>query len=106
MDDEAVFKALADSSRRRLLDRLFESDGLTLSELCRDQAISRQAVTKHLGILEQAGLVIVLWRGREKFHFLNPVPVQGIAERWIHKFQARQLAAVTALKRALEEEDP
>ncbi len=102
--DGAVFKALANGTRRRMLDRLFEKDGQTLTELCQGMASSRQAVTKHLGILEQAGLVAVVWQGREKRHFLNPVPVQIIAERWIRKFQTRQLETITALKRSLEEE--
>ena len=102
--DDAVFKALANGTRRRMLDRLFEKDGQTLTELCQGMTGSRQAVTKHLGILEQAGLVAVVWQGREKRHFLNPVPVQIIAERWIRKFQTRQLEAITALKRSLEEE--
>ena len=102
---DTVFKALADGTRRQMLDRLFELDGQTLTELCRGMTSSRQAVTKHLGILEEAGLVAVIWQGREKRHFLNPVPVQTIAERWIHKFQTRQIATITALKRALEDED-
>ena len=102
--DGAVFKALANGTRRRMLDRLFEKDGQTLTELCQGMTSSRQAVTKHLGILEQAGLVAVVWQGREKRHFLNPVPVQIIAERWIRKFQTRQLETITALKRSLEEE--
>lgn len=103
MNDDLVFKALADTTRRTLLDRLFERDGQTLTRLCRGMSASRQAVSKHLGILENAGLVTVVWEGREKRHFLNPVPVQSIAERWIHKFQQRQIRTITALKRALEE---
>ena len=100
---ERVFKALADATRRALLDRLFERDGQTLSELCQRQSGSRQAVSKHLKLLEQAGLVTVIWKGREKFHYLNPVPIQTIADRWIHKYRARQTQAVADLKRALED---
>jgi DNA-binding transcriptional ArsR family regulator len=105
MNDDLVFKALADTTRRNLLDRLFERDGQTLTRLCQGMAASRQAVSKHLGILENAGLVAVVWEGREKRHFLNPVPVQSIAERWIHKFQQRQIRTITALKRALEKDN-
>lgn len=102
--DDWVFKALADASRRHLLDRLYEDDGQTLTGLCEGMKASRQAVTKHLLVLEKAGLITVQWAGREKRHFLNPLPVQGIAERWIHKFQSRQLETLNALKRALEED--
>jgi len=105
MDDDAVFAALADSTRRRLLDRLHETSGQTLSELCGGLQMTRQAVTKHLGILEAANLVAVQRRGREKLHFLNPVPIQQISERWIAKFQQRRLAALSALKAALEKPD-
>jgi DNA-binding transcriptional ArsR family regulator len=102
MTDDAVFAALADPTRRRLLDRLHGASGQTLSELCEGLRMSRQAVTKHLAILEAANLVATRREGREKLHFLNPVPIQGIAERWIGKFQERQLAALSALKTALE----
>jgi DNA-binding transcriptional ArsR family regulator len=102
MNDAAVFTALADPTRRRLLDRLHEANGQTLSDLCEGLQMSRQAVTKHLAILEAANLVATRRQGREKLHFLNPVPIQGIAERWIGKFQERQLAALSALKTALE----
>lgn len=102
MNDDAVFTALADPTRRRLLDRLHETSGQTLTELCEGLQMTRQAVTKHLAILEGANLVAVRRQGREKLHFLNPVPIQGIAERWIAKFQERQLAALSALKASLE----
>ena len=105
MDDDAVFRALADASRRRLLDRLHETSGQTLSELCEGLNMSRQAVTKHLAILEAANLIAPRRQGREKLHYLNPVPIQGIAERWIAKFQQQQLAALSALKTALEQPD-
>lgn len=105
MRDDKVIKALADPTRRRLLDRLFESDGQILSRLTADLSISRQAASKHLRILEDAGLVSVSWEGREKRHFLNPVPIQQISERWIHKFRARHAAALTALKGALEKKE-
>jgi DNA-binding transcriptional ArsR family regulator len=102
MNDDAVFAALADPTRRRLLDRLRETSGQTLSELCEGLQMTRQAVTKHLAILEAANLVATRRQGREKLHYLNPVPIQGIAERWIAKFQERQLAALSALKASLE----
>lgn len=102
MTDDAVFAALADPTRRRLLDRLRETNGQTLSELCEGLQMTRQAVTKHLAILEAANLVATRRQGREKLHFLNPVPIQEIAERWIAKFQQRQLAALSALKASLE----
>jgi DNA-binding transcriptional ArsR family regulator len=105
MNDDAVFRALADASRRRLLDRLHETNGQTLSQLCEGLKMSRQAVTKHLAILEAANLIATRRAGREKLHFLNPVPIQAIAERWIAKFQQRQLAALSALKAALEKPD-
>lgn len=105
MDDDAVFKALADPSRRELLDRLHARNGQTLSELCHGLEMSRQAVTKHLAVLESANLVAARRRGREKLHFINPVPINGIAERWIGKFEERRLAALSALKQALEGED-
>jgi len=104
MDDDAVFRALADPSRRQLLDRLHEQNGQTLSELCRELDMTRQAVTKHLAILEEASLVATRRRGREKLHFINPVPINEIAERWIGKFERPRLAALSDLKRALEGE--
>ena len=84
---DKVFKALADASRRQLLDRLRSDNGLTLGELCEHLAMTRQAVTKHLKLLERANLVVTLWRGREKLHYLNPVPINEIADRWIGKFE-------------------
>ena len=102
MSDDAVFRALADPSRRQLLDRLHERNGQTLSELCRELEVTRQAVTKHLAILEDANLVATRRRGREKLHFINPVPINEIAERWIGKFERGRLAALAELKRKLE----
>jgi len=101
MDDD-VFRALADPTRRQLLDRLHASNGQTLGELCQNVEMSRQAIAKHLAILEEANLVTTQWRGREKHHFINPVPINTIAERWISKFDAPRLAALSNLKRALE----
>ena len=103
-DDDAVFKALADASRRRLLDRLRRRNGQTLGELTRGLDMTRQAVAKHLAILEAANLVATQRRGREKLHFINPVPINAIAERWISKFERPRLAALAALKRKLEGE--
>lgn len=104
VNDDAVFKALADASRRQLLDRLHERNGQTLSALCEDLEMTRQAVAKHLAILEEANLVSVEKQGREKLHFINAVPINGIAERWINKFERRHLSALSALKKALEDE--
>jgi DNA-binding transcriptional ArsR family regulator len=103
MDDNAVFRALADPSRRALLDRLHRRNGLTLAELCEGLDMTRQAVAKHLRLLEGANLVAVRREGREKRHFINPVPIHGIAERWIHKFERGSLDALAELKRALED---
>ncbi len=100
---DEVFKALADTSRRELLDRLRAENGQTLSELCARLAMSRQAVSKHLAILEDANLVATVRRGREKLHYLNPVPIHDIAERWIGKFERSRLQALGDMKRALEE---
>jgi DNA-binding transcriptional ArsR family regulator len=105
MNDDDVFRALADASRRTLLDRLHRRNGQTLNELCAGLAMTRQAVTKHLSILEGANLIAVQRQGREKLHFINPVPINEIAERWINKFQRHQLRALSALKKALEEDD-
>ncbi|MEQ9643376.1 MAG: metalloregulator ArsR/SmtB family transcription factor [Alphaproteobacteria bacterium] len=105
MEADAVFKALADASRRDLLDRLFDRNGQTLGELTKGLAMSRQAVTKHLAILEAANLVITLRRGRKKFHYLNPVPIQLIAARWIGKYDEARAAALVDLKRELENDD-
>ena len=99
---DLVFKALADASRRQLLDRLRAKSGQTLGALSRGLAMSRQAVTKHLEILAAANLVVTQKRGREKLHYLNPVPINEIAERWIGKFERPRLAALSDLKRQLE----
>ncbi|HYC13529.1 MAG TPA: helix-turn-helix domain-containing protein, partial [Stellaceae bacterium] len=99
-----VFHALADASRRRLLDRLNRRSGQTLGELCTGLEMSRQAVAKHLAVLEEANLVSWKRRGREKLHFINPVPINRIAERWIRKFERGHLAALSALKKTLEGE--
>jgi DNA-binding transcriptional ArsR family regulator len=99
---DAVFKALADESRRRLLDQLHKQNGQTLSELCEGLAMTRQGVTKHLALLEAANLIAVVWRGREKLHFLNPVPLQEIYERWISKYERHRLEALSELKKGLE----
>lgn len=100
---DAVFKALADKSRRKLLDRLYKNNGQTLGELCEHLDMSRQAVTKHLLLLEGANLVAVVWRGREKLHYLNPVPLHEIYERWIGKYEGHRLQAMSDLKKGLEE---
>jgi DNA-binding transcriptional ArsR family regulator len=102
---DKVFKALADPTRRKLLDRLFAENGQTLGALCERLAMSRQAVTKHLLLLEEANLVATVRRGREKLHYLNPVPINAIAERWIGKFERGRLAALSELKSRLEERD-
>jgi DNA-binding transcriptional ArsR family regulator len=107
MDD--VFRALADASRRELLDRLFAQNGQTLNELCARLAdagtsMTRQAVSKHLAILEGANLVATVRRGREKLHYLNPVPIHDIAERWIGKYERQRLNALAELKKGLEAE--
>lgn len=104
-DPDIVFKALADSSRRELLDRLFKKNGQTLGDLCAGHDMSRQAVSKHLGLLEEAGLVVAVRRGREKLHYLNPVPIHDIYMRWIGKFERARLQALDNLKTALEEDD-
>ena len=98
-----MFKALADESRRKLLDQLRQNNGQTLGELCEHLDMTRQAVTKHLLLLERANLVAVVWRGREKLHYLNPVPIHEIAERWIGKFERHRLQALSVLKKGLEE---
>src|SRR5436305_4172136 len=100
---DEVFKALADASRRELLDRLRAENGQTLGELCSRLAMTRQAVSKHLAILEAANLVVTVWRGREKLHYLNPVPIHQIADRWIGKFERWRLQALGDMKKALEE---
>ena len=103
--DDVLFKALADPSRRKLLDVLHAHDGQTLNELCEGLAMTRQAVTKHLAILEEANLVTTFRHGREKLHYLNPVPIHQIGERWIKKFERAKLVALGELKRRLEQSD-
>lgn len=102
---DEVFKALADGSRRSLLDRLHARNGQTLLELCDGLDMTRQAVTKHLRILEDASLVTAVKHGREKLHYLNPVPIHQIGERWIRKFERDKLVALSELKRQLEKRD-
>jgi len=101
---DKVFKALADPSRRQLLDRLHAHGGVTLTELCGHLEMTRQAVSQHLAILEDAKLVTTVWRGREKLHYLNPVPVHEIYERWIRKFERGRLDALSDLKKQVEGE--
>jgi len=103
-DLDKVFKALADASRRQLLDRLRADNGQTLGQLCQHLDMSRQAVTKHLKLLEEAGLVVTIWRGREKFHYLDPVPIHQIADRWIDKYERGRLRVLAELKQNLEGE--
>ena len=102
---DKVFKALADASRRELLDRLHADNGQTLGELCGRLTMSRQAVSKHLAVLEDANLVATVRRGREKLHYLNPVPIHEIAERWIGKYERSRLQALSELKKGLEARD-
>ena len=106
MDEKAdeVFKALADASRRRLLDALYARNGQTLTELCVGLEMSRQAVTKHLDILEDANLVVTQKDGRHRLHYLNPVPINEIAERWINKYESHRLTVLSALKEKLQGE--
>jgi len=103
--EDLLFRALADPSRRLLLDRLFATPGQTLGELIEGLPMSRQAASKHVAMLEEANLVATVRRGREKLHYLNPVPIQEIAMRWIGKFEADRVAALVDLKRRLESED-
>ena len=103
IDPDALFKALADAGRRKLMDRLHAHDGQTLTELCQHLEMTRQGVAQHLALLEAAKLVAVQWRGREKLHFLNPVPLQEIYDRWIRKFEQPRLKALRDLQRRLEE---
>ena len=100
----AVFKALADPIRRQLLDKLHARSGQTLGELCEGYQLTRQAVMKHLAVLAEADLVVTLKQGREKLHYLNPVPIHQIAERWIGKFEHSRLEALAGLKRKLEQD--
>ena len=102
-DDDRVFKALADPTRRHLLDRLFVRDGRTLTELESELEMTRFGVMKHLKVLQEAGLVVARRQGREKLHFLNPVPIRLIHDRWIDKYTERQLSALVDLKSDLEE---
>jgi uncharacterized protein YndB with AHSA1/START domain/DNA-binding transcriptional ArsR family regulator len=100
---DEVFRALADPSRRRLLDRLNASNGQSLRDLCAGLVMARQSVSKHLAVLEEAGLVTTVWRGREKLHYLNAAPISDIAERWINRYDRQRVDALTDLKRALED---
>ena len=102
---DEVFKALADPTRRSLLDRLNADNGQTLGDLCEHLNMSRQAVTKHLGLLESANLVVTIRKGREKLHYLNPVPIHEIHARWISKFERHRVAALHQLKQVLENKD-
>ena len=104
-DLDSVFKALADPTRRRLLDRLHGNNGQTLTELSAGMDMTRQAVSRHLGLLEAANVVVVIWRGREKLHYLNPDPIEAIAERWIGKYERHRIQALRDLKHALEEDN-
>lgn len=102
---ELVFKALADESRRTLLDELRRSNGQTLTELCEQLDMTRQGVAKHLALLESAQLVVTVWRGREKLHYLNPTPLHEIYERWIGRYERHRLQALSDLKSGLEQTD-
>jgi DNA-binding transcriptional ArsR family regulator len=102
---DQVFKALADPSRRKLLDLLHDRNGQTLSELCSELDMARQSVTQHLGLLEDANLISVQRQGREKLHYFNPVPIHDIYERWIRKFETERLTALHNLKATLEGND-
>ena len=104
-DADVLFKALADPSRRKLLDLLHAHDGRTLNELCEHLDMTRQGVTQHLDVLQAANLIATQRRGREKLHFLNPVPLQQIYERWIAKFEQPRLKALENLKQRLEKDD-
>jgi len=101
-DDDLVFRALADPTRRHLLDRLHERDGRTLTELESELEMTRFGVMKHLRVLEGAGLVVIRWQGREKLHYLNPVPIRLIHDRWIDKYTERRVSALASLKAELE----
>ncbi len=105
MDIDKVFKALSDPTRRRLLDLLHSDNGQTLTALCEGMDMTRQAVTQHLQLLEDANLVAIVWQGREKLHYLNPVPLHEIYARWIQKFERTRLGALRALKKKLEGDD-
>jgi DNA-binding transcriptional ArsR family regulator len=102
LDDDPVFRALADRTRRSLLDRLRERNGRTLGELCQPLEMARQSATQHLDVLEGANLITTVRQGREKLHYLNPVPIHEIGERWIGKFERSRLQALSELKKGLE----
>ena len=104
MDDNRVFKALGDPTRRRLLDLLCEQNGQTLGQLCEHLDMARQSATQHIGILEEANLVTTVWRGREKLHFINPVPLHEVYVRWVRKFERQRLSLLHDLKKQLEGE--
>ncbi len=104
MDADKVFKALADPTRRKLLDLLCERNGQTLGALCEHLDMARQSATQHIGILEAASLVSTVWRGREKLHFINPVPLHEVYERWVRKFEHQRLSLLHDLKKELEGE--
>jgi DNA-binding transcriptional ArsR family regulator len=104
MDADKVFKALADPTRRKLLDLLCKDNGQTLSQLCEHLDMARQSATQHIGILEAANLVSTVWRGREKLHFINPVPLHEVYERWVRKFERQRLSLLHDLKKELEGE--
>lgn len=108
MDDEKVFKALADNSRRKLLDLLCDKNGQSLGELCGHLDMTRQSATQHLQLLQDANLVTAVKRGREKLHFINPVPLQDVYERWVRKFERQRLRLLHDLKHELErdQDDP
>jgi DNA-binding transcriptional ArsR family regulator len=101
-DVDGVFKALADPSRRELLDRLFSRNGQTLNELCKGLGLARQSISQHLDVLEAANLISVEWQGREKLHYVNPVPIHEIYERWIRKYEQQRLTALHNFKIKLE----
>jgi DNA-binding transcriptional ArsR family regulator len=103
-DVDRVFKALAAPERRLLLDRLRAENGQSLGQLCQNMNMTRQAVTRHLKVLEAAALVVTIWRGREKLHYLNPMPIHEIAERWIGEYERGRLRALAELKKKLEED--
>ena len=104
MDADKVFKALGDPTRRRLLDLLVDRNGQTLGQLCEPLDMARQSATQHIGILEEANLVSTVWRGREKLHFINPVPLHEVYERWVRKFERQRLSLLHDLKKELEGE--
>ena len=106
MDADKVFKALGDATRRRLLDQLCEKNGQSLGELCQHLDMARQSVTQHLGLLEEADLVTVVWKGREKLHFINPVPLHEVYARWVRKFERQRLDLLHDLKSELEGKRP